>query len=148
MDYLKLADSSWPVLNRLMAGHTAIYKLSRGRIGHKLPGLPAILLLDHKGAKSGKERTSPLLYMHDGDNIVIVASKGGFPKNPGWFYNLRANPETKVQVGRERRDVHARVASPSERERLWPKVVASYANYAEYQQRAEREIPVVILEPR
>jgi len=148
MDYLKLADSSWPVLNRLMAGHTAIYKLSRGRIGHKLPGLPAILLLDHKGAKSGKERTSPLLYIHDGDNIVIVASKGGFPKNPGWFYNLRANPETKVQVGRERRDVHARVASPSERERLWPKVVASYANYAEYQQRAEREIPVVILEPR
>lgn len=141
-------DRTWPVLNRLMAGHTAIYRASGGRIGHTLPGLPKILLLDHVGARSGTKRTSPLLYVADGEDLVIVASKGGFPKHPAWFHNLRANPDTTVQVGRERRDVHARVATPEERARLWPRAVDAYSGYADYQRKAEREIPMVILEPR
>jgi deazaflavin-dependent oxidoreductase (nitroreductase family) len=146
--YLDLADRTWPVTRRLMALHTAIYKASGGRIGHHGPGLPTMLLLDHTGAKSGKTRTSPLLYFEDGDDLVIVASKGGFPKHPAWFHNLKANPETTVQVGREKRDVHARVATPEERKRLWPKAVAMYSGYEQYQARTDREIPLVILERR
>ena len=89
-----------------------------------MPGVPGtMLLLDHVGAKSGKRRTSPLLYFRDGENVVIVASKGGYPKNPAWFHNLMANPDTTAQIGRERRAVHARVATPEERERLWPEAV-------------------------
>jgi F420H(2)-dependent quinone reductase len=133
-----------------MGLHTWLYRTSGGRIGHRVPGLgPSMLLLDHVGAKSGARRTSPLLYFDDGENAVIVASKGGYPKHPAWFHNLLANPDTTAQIGRERRPVHARVATPEERERLWPKVVAGYPTYADYQTRSKgREIPLVILEPR
>jgi F420H(2)-dependent quinone reductase len=146
---LDLADRTWPVTRRLMAAHTALYKASGGRIGHTAPGLPTMLLLDHVGAKSGKRRTAPLLYFRDGDDLVIVASKGGYPKHPAWFHNLKANPETSVQVGREKRAVRARVASEAERERLWPMAVRSYRGYRDYQERSKgRTIPLVILEPR
>ena len=145
---LDLADRSWPVLRRLMGGHTALYKLSGGVIGHRFPGAPPMLLLEHMGAKSGTKRTSPLAYVADGDNVVLVASKGGYPKNPAWFYNLKAHPETTVQIGREHRAVRARVASPEERKRLWPKAVKAYSGYADYQKRTAREIPLVVLERR
>jgi deazaflavin-dependent oxidoreductase (nitroreductase family) len=148
MDYLRLADRSWPILGPLMQGHAAIYRATNGVIGHRIPGFAPSLLLDHVGAKSGTRRTSPLVYTLDGENLVLVASKGGYPKNPGWFYNLLANPDTTVQVGARRRDVHARVAEPQERERLWPMVVHTYSGYEGYQQRTQREIPLVILEPR
>lgn len=141
-------DRSWPLLNRLIKGHVALYRRSGGRIGHKLPGSPPMLLLDHRGAKSGIERTAPLVYVRDGDDLAIVASKGGFPRNPAWFHNLKANPETTVQVGSERREVRARVATPEERARLWPMAVDVYSGYTGYQERAGREIPMVILEPR
>ena len=108
-----------------------------------------MLLLDHVGAKSGTKRTSPLTYFRDGDAYVIVASKGGYPKNPAWFWNLKANPDTTVQVGHQRIPVHARVATDAERERLWPRVVGMYSGYAEYQKRSKgRVIPLVILERR
>ncbi|MDQ6749823.1 MAG: nitroreductase family deazaflavin-dependent oxidoreductase [Actinomycetota bacterium] len=148
MDRLGVADRLWPVLNRLMQGHAAVYRASGGRIGHRLPGLPPILLLDHLGAKSGRRRTTPLVYVPDGQDIVLVASKGGHPRHPGWFHNLHANPDTTVQIGAETRAVHARVANPNERARLWPRVVEAYSGYREYQERTEREIPLVILEPR
>lgn len=133
-----------------MGLHTALYKASGGRLGHKIPGVPGkMLLLDHVGAKSGTKRTSPLLYFRDGEDLVIVASKGGFPKHPAWFHNLKANPDTTVQVGSHHVPVHARVADPEERERLWPEAVRSYHGYADYQVRSKgREIPLVILEPR
>lgn len=146
---LDLADKSWPVTRRLMAGHTALYRASGGRIGHTFPGMPSMLLLDHTGAKSGKKRTSPLLYIKDGDDLVIVASKGGYPKHPAWFHNLKANPDTTAQVGTEKRPVRARVATDEERARLWPKAVASYSGYRDYQERSKgRKIPLVVLEPR
>jgi deazaflavin-dependent oxidoreductase (nitroreductase family) len=107
-----------------------------------------MLLLEHVGAKSGTERTTPLAYAVDGDDVVIVASKGGHPKHPAWFHNLMAHPDTAIQIGSERRPVRARVADTKERERLWPAVVAVYAGYEGYQQRTERQIPLVILEPR
>jgi deazaflavin-dependent oxidoreductase (nitroreductase family) len=148
VDYLDLTERSWPILNRVTAGHVAVYRLSHGLVGHCVPGMPPMLLLDHVGARSGRQRTSPLLYMRDGENVVIVASKGGNPSSPGWFYNMRANPDTTVQIGWALRPVHARVAKPRERKRLWPKVVKLYGGYAAYQRRTEREIPLVILEPR
>jgi deazaflavin-dependent oxidoreductase (nitroreductase family) len=133
-----------------MGAHTWLYRASGGRVGHRVPGFgPSMLLLDHVGARSGAKRTSPLLYIPDGENVVIVASKGGYPKHPAWFHNLEANPDTTVQIGGELRPVHARVATPEERERLWPKVVETYRPYADYQARSKgREIPLVILEPR
>jgi F420H(2)-dependent quinone reductase len=146
--YLELADRSWPVLRRLMGIHTIVYRATNGTIGHHIPGLAPMLLLDHVGAKSGIKRTSPLLYIPDGDDLVIVASKGGYPKHPAWFHNLQANPDATVQVGSERRPVRARVATSQERERLWPHVIEAYAGYADYQARTGREIPLVILERR
>jgi deazaflavin-dependent oxidoreductase (nitroreductase family) len=133
-----------------MGLHTALYKATGGRLGHKIPGVPGkMLLLDHKGAKSGTERTSPLLYFRDDDDLVIVASKGGFPKHPAWYHNLKANPDTTVQVASHKLQVRARVATPEEREHLWPLAVKSYHGYEDYAARSKgREIPLVILEPR
>jgi deazaflavin-dependent oxidoreductase (nitroreductase family) len=148
MGYLDLADRAWPVLRRATGVHTAAYRASRGVIGHRIPGLPPMLLLDHVGAKSGTRRTSPLAYARDGRDLVIVASKGGFAAHPAWFHNLKAHPDTTVQVGSERRPVHARVATAEERKRLWPLALETYSGYAEYQERTEREIPLVVLEPR
>ena len=143
-----LVDRTWPVINRLMDGHRIAYRATGGLIGHRLPGAPPFLLLDHVGAKSGRRRTAALVYFRDGDDVVIVASKGGHPRHPGWFHNLRAHPETTTQIGSRRIPVRARVATPAQRKRLWPKAVATYGGYRDYQERTEREIPLVILEPR
>ena len=148
MDYLDAADRSWPLLRRLMAGHTVAYRATGGLIGHRVPGMAPTLLLDHVGARSGKRRTSPLVYARDGENVILVASKGGYPKNPAWFHNLVANPDTTIQIGSRRQAVHARVATAGECERMWPLVVSVYGGYEDYQRRTEREIPLVVLEPR
>ena len=134
------------IFNELTRAHTLSYRLTGGLVGQHVPGLPRMLLLDHVGAKSGRKRTTPLAYVRDGDDIVIVASKGGSRRNPAWYHNLRANPETTVQVGSSRIPVTARVANAAERARLWPKVVAAYGGYESYQDRTRREIPLVILE--
>jgi F420H(2)-dependent quinone reductase len=147
-DYRQIADRLWPVLRQSIRGHTVVYRATHGLVGHRLPGAPPMLLLDHVGAKSGRRRTTPLTYLREGETLVIVASKGGHPKNPSWFHNLRANPDTTVQLGSRRRPVRARVATPAERKRLWPRVVDLYGGYRAYQERTDREIPLVILEPR
>jgi deazaflavin-dependent oxidoreductase (nitroreductase family) len=147
IDYLSWTERNWPLLTRLMGGHAKLYRATHGLIGYRVPGAPPMLLLDHVGARSGKLRTSPLVFARDGANFVLVASKGGYPRNPSWFHNLKANPDTKIQVGSKRIDVRARVADPEERKRLWPVVVAVYKGYEDYQRRTEREIPLVVLEP-
>ena len=143
-----LVDRSWSVLRHMVGGHTAVYRATGGLIGHRVPGAPPMLLLDHVGARSGKVRTTPLAYLRDGENVVLVASKGGHPRNPAWFHNLMANPDTTIQVGSERRAVHARLAEGEERARLWDEVVDLYGGYRDYQERTERQIPLVVLEPR
>jgi deazaflavin-dependent oxidoreductase (nitroreductase family) len=148
MDHLNVVDRAWPILNRLVDGHVAVYRATGGLVGHHIPGAPPMLLLDHEGAKTGKRRTTPLVYVEDGDDYVIVASKGGHPRHPAWFHNLLAHPDTTIQVGRARRPVRARVATPAERERLWPKAVEVHPGYADYQERTSREIPLVVLSPR
>jgi deazaflavin-dependent oxidoreductase (nitroreductase family) len=145
---LDLADRSWPLLRRASAAHTMVYRASGGRIGHRLPGAPPMLLLDHVGARSGTRRTTPLVYVVDGEDVVLVASKGGHPRHPAWFHNLRAHPDTSVQIGAERRPVRARVATAAERPRLWEAAVRTYGGYRGYQERTDREIPLVILEPQ
>jgi F420H(2)-dependent quinone reductase len=146
--YLRYADQLWPITNRLGSAHTFLYRRTGGRLGARVPGgRGRMLLLDHVGAKSRTLRTAPLLYVPDGDDLVLVASKGGFPKNPAWFHNLRANPVTYVQVGDERRRVRARVATPQERARLWDLAVAVWPGYEDYRARTERQIPLVILQP-
>jgi len=136
----------WRFFNTSVKSHTAVFRLTGGRIGGRMVGAP-ILLLHHTGAKSGKRRVSPLLYLPDGDRMVIVASKGGYTKHPGWFHNLMANPDTRVELPREGKvAVRARQASPEERDKLWPRVVEHYKGYAAYQRSTSREIPVVVLD--
>ena len=149
IDPLGLADRSWPILRRLMGLHTVAYRATGGLVGHRFPGAPPMLLLDHVGAKSGIERTTPLVYVEDGDDLVLVASKGGYPRNPAWFHNLRAPPRGDG-AGGLRVEGRCALTSPgrSERDRLWPKAVAVYGGYEDYQERTDREIPLVILEPR
>jgi deazaflavin-dependent oxidoreductase (nitroreductase family) len=143
-----LVDRSWAVLRHLVGGHTTVYRATRGLIGHHVPGAPPMLLLDHVGARSGTVRTTPLAYLREGENVVLVASKGGHPRNPAWFHNLMANPDTTIQVGPERRAVHARVAEGEERQRLWNEVTQLYGGFRDYQERTDRQIPLVVLEPR
>jgi deazaflavin-dependent oxidoreductase (nitroreductase family) len=125
--------------------HSALYRVTRGKVGGTMLKVP-ILLLITRGRKSGKERTTPLMFSRDGDNLVLIASVGGAPRNPAWYWNLQGG-EAEVQVGSERRGVRARDAEGEERERLWAQMVALYPNYAEYQKKTSRQIPVVVLEP-
>ena len=106
-----------------------------------------VLLLNSVGRKSGQKRTTPLLYLRDGEEYVIVASKGGSPKHPAWYHNLKANPRTTIEVGNRKVPVRAGEANPEERARLWPKLVEMYPSFESYQRKTEREIPIIILEP-
>lgn len=107
----------------------------------------SLLLLHHTGAKSGTERISPLAYQKVGDSYAIFASKAGAPANPAWYHNLIANPKARVEVGTETIDVIARVAGPEEREPIWARQKENAPNFAEYEQKTSRQIPVVILDP-
>jgi deazaflavin-dependent oxidoreductase (nitroreductase family) len=135
--------------------NTWLFQRTNGRLGSKWRVGAAFrkpvdtLLLEHRGRKSGTLFTTPLLYLVDGADLVVVGSQGGLPKNPQWVANLRACPDTLVHLRGERgRRVRARVADPIERARLWPKLVDLYADFAKYQAWTDREIPVVILSPR
>jgi deazaflavin-dependent oxidoreductase (nitroreductase family) len=132
---------------RLTGVNNAVYRATGGRVLGSFDGNP-VLLLHHVGRRSGERRVTTLLYLRDGDDLVIVGSMGGTPKHPAWFHNLTAQPETEVEVGHERRRVRARVADVAEREALWPRLVESYPAFDAYQARTEREIPVVILSRR
>ena len=138
----------WKAFNVLARGQATLFRATKGRFGATMQGAP-VLLLHHVGRKSGQKRISPLIYTADGDRLLIVASKGGTDKNPAWFHNLVAAPETEVELkGGERREVRARVANDAERSAFWPRLVEVYKPYDEYQSYADRTIPVVVLEPR
>ncbi|HJQ42757.1 MAG TPA: nitroreductase family deazaflavin-dependent oxidoreductase, partial [Jatrophihabitantaceae bacterium] len=132
------------IIKTMSAAHIRLYRWSGGHIGKKWhvgsalrKGVPTCLVTT-TGAKSGLPRTVPLLFMPDGDNVVLVASQGGLPSNPAWLYNVRKNPDVTVQVMRSVRQMRAHVASPDERERLWPRLVDLYADFASYQSWTDR----------
>jgi deazaflavin-dependent oxidoreductase (nitroreductase family) len=133
---------------RILGGlHERIYRLTGGKVGGKAGKAP-VLLLTTTGRKSGRPRTSPLLYARAGDNgYTVIASKGGAPQHPLWYLNLQANSLAEVTVGRETRKVRARDAQGEERERLWRLLADLYSGYDKYAQKTSREIPVVVLEP-
>ncbi len=123
-----------------------LYERTDGRFTW-LAGLP-VLLLRTNGRKTGKERTAALVYLKDGDTLVVVASNGGSDKPPGWFFNIQKTAEVGVQIGRQRRRMRARIADPQERTRLWPLVNQNNSNrYNGYQAKTKRQIPIVVLSP-
>ncbi|MFC4127491.1 nitroreductase family deazaflavin-dependent oxidoreductase [Nocardia rhizosphaerae] len=135
---------------KIMNGvHRALLTVTGGRIGNQIFGMPS-LELTTVGRKSGTPRkvmlTAPVI---DGDTIVVVASRGGDPTHPAWFLNLRDNPEVEVALAQgARKPMRAHVATAEERASLWPRVVASYKGYGDYQTKTTREIPLVLLTPR
>jgi deazaflavin-dependent oxidoreductase (nitroreductase family) len=127
--------------------NTWLYRRTGGKVGGTMQGAP-ILLLTTRGRKTGKPRTTPLIYLEDDQQLAIVASKGGWPSDPLWYQNLKADPAVEVQVRSSVRPMTARTASADEREKLWPRLVKIYPGYADYQSWSDRLIPVVVLSPR
>ena len=122
------------------------FRANGGRVGGPFEGL-TMLLLHHRGARSGVERVSPLAYQQlDDGSLAIFASKGGAPTNPAWFHNLVANPDATVDVGTETFDVRARVADGEERSRIWNKQKVDRPAFADYERKTSRVIPVIVLE--
>ena len=136
----------WWLWERFTDVHTAAYKATNGRLGGRYAGAP-VALVESVGRKSGKRRTHPLIATKDGDDIIVVASKGGVHRHPAWYLNLMANPETTVNFNGEVRRVRAREAEGEERERLWKLMTEIYPTYEDYQRRTDRRIPVIVLEP-
>jgi deazaflavin-dependent oxidoreductase (nitroreductase family) len=122
------------------------FRANGGRVGGGFEGAP-LLLLHSTGARSGAERVNPMMYQRVGDSYAVFASKAGAPSNPDWYYNLVAHPDATIEVGEDVEKVTARVAGPAERADIWTRQKERYPGFADYEQRTEREIPVVILEP-
>jgi F420H(2)-dependent quinone reductase len=137
---MKLLTSAFIALN------VWLYRLSGGRVMGRMAGAP-ILLLTTTGRRSRRERTVPVLYLEDGGRFVMVASLAGAPQNPAWFLNLEADPRVRLQVRSRRLAATARRASAEEKAQLWPRLVAMYPTYEDYQKRTTRDIPVVIATP-
>src|SRR3954447_25324229 len=132
---------------KLVGGaHTLLYPASGGRVGARIWGL-SILLLTTRGRKTGRPRTTPLCFLRDGDDLVVVASNGGMDWFPSWWLNLQREPRATIQVGRTRRPVRAREATPEERARLWAQLTSIAPGYLKYQARTSRTIPLGVLEP-
>ncbi len=123
-----------------------LYRKTNGRMGAKLRAAP-VCLLTTTGRRTGLARTVPLLYLADGERVVVVASQGGMSTHPEWYLNVVANPKVTVEIDGDARAMLARTATPDEKRALWPRLVAMYPSYDTYQQRTEREIPVVVCEP-
>jgi deazaflavin-dependent oxidoreductase (nitroreductase family) len=127
--------------------HVGIFRATRGRVLGHMIGMP-VLLLNTTGRKTGKKRTTVLTYNTDGEDILLVASNGGVPRHPVWYLNLEADPDVEIEMGPRTERRRARTATEEEKERLWPGIVETYGGYGRYQDRAQRDIPVVILEKK
>ena len=123
------------------------FRANGGSAGGMFEGKP-LLLLHNVGAKSGTDFVTPLVYLADGDNWVIFASKGGAPNNPGWYHNLKAQPSVSIEIGSDTVDVTAEEATGTERDRLYSIQEKQQPQFAEYAQKTDRKIPVIVLKPR
>ncbi|MFQ5948911.1 MAG: nitroreductase family deazaflavin-dependent oxidoreductase [Acidimicrobiia bacterium] len=135
--------STLKTLSRL---HTALYRLTRGLVGRRLVDNDMLLLVT-TGRFTGRRHTVPLLYLTEGEALIVIASYGGRDRHPDWWLNLERKPEAEVQVDGKRLSIRAQRATSEEKERLWPRVIDAYHAYADYQARTERDIPVVLLHP-
>lgn len=133
------------VLRRFGKLNVPIYRATRGRVGGRVGGAP-VLLLTTTGRKSGEPRTAPVLYLADGDRLIVIGSNAGNARPPAWALNLRANPDADVQVGRQRRRIRARVAEGEERTELWTKMNDQYGGFDDYRKLTDRDISVFVLE--
>lgn len=145
------SDHARWIIKRLSGLNVWLIRRTGGRLGSRLPtpsGWVPVGLLNHVGRSSGLPRTTPLIYLRDGERLVVVASQGGRPEHPQWYRNLQATPDVSIQLRGRRHPVRARTASAAEKAALWPRLLELYADYASYQSWTDRDIPVVILEPR
>jgi deazaflavin-dependent oxidoreductase (nitroreductase family) len=136
-------------MSRVLRVHEALYKGTDGRVGHRMIGVPT-LLLRSTGRRSGATRTNGLVYARDGEDYLVVASNGGADRPPAWLHNVKAQPDVEIQIGRERRPASARIVEPSDPsyERLWGLVNANNNDrYSAYQQQTARPIPVIAITP-
>ncbi len=124
-----------------------LYRTSGGRIGGRFDAAP-LCILHHTGAKSGEPRETPLTYLPDGDRVVLIASYGGAPKSPAWYFNLKAHPDIEIERLGRREPMTVHQADAAERADLWPRITAMYPGYGDYQERTTREIPVMVCAPR
>lgn len=136
------------LLRSFGAVNALAYRLSGGRLMNRFPSGAPVFLLTTTGRKSGRRRTVPLLYLADGDDLIIVGSQGGAPTHPAWYLNLRTSPDAEAEIGTRRFAVRARTVEGTERHALWPRLVALYPPYAAYQRRTSRQIPIIRLTPR
>jgi F420H(2)-dependent quinone reductase len=134
------------IIRFFTALNVLIYRLSGGRLMNRMEGAP-ICLVTMTGRKSGRKKTIALMYTAHGDDVLLVASLGGAPQHPAWYYNLKAQPRIEIQAGRLRRRMLAREATVEQKRALWPVVVANYGSFAAYQERTTREIPLFICSP-
>jgi deazaflavin-dependent oxidoreductase (nitroreductase family) len=138
------AFKAWQALTK---ANVWIYRKSGGRWFGKFDDAP-LCIVHNKGAKSGEPRETPLTYLPDGDRVVLIASYGGAPKSPAWYHNLKANPDIEIERNGKREPMRAHQADAAERAELWPRIVDMYAGYGVYQERTDREIPVMVCAPR
>lgn len=137
-----------PVIRVMSAVNTWIYRASGGRLGGKwMYGAP-ILLLTTTGRKSGEKRTAPLLYLEDGQRVILVGSQGGMSKDPQWVKNVDADADVEIEIGSRKRAMRARRGTREEKAHYWPALCKMYPDYADYQARTIREIPILVLDPR
>ena len=140
-------DRRDPMIKAINLLHRSLFNVTKGRIGGRIGGMEAVALTT-TGRKTGEKRTSMLTApIVEGDKVVLIASYGGGPKHPQWYLNLQSNPQVEVTRAGKTITMNARTAEPDERAELWPRVTASYKGYAGYQEKTDREIPVVILTP-
>jgi F420H(2)-dependent quinone reductase len=132
------------LVNLIPRANVIVYRLSNGRFGGKMEDLP-VLILHTTGRKSGKARQSPMLHIRDGEDYVVVGSRGGSDAPPAWWLNLQARPEATVEIKGSKDRVFAREATPEQRATYWPQLVAGYPFYNDYQARTARELPVIVL---
>ena len=136
----------WRALDVFSGLNVRLYRMSGGRIGGRMGRAP-VLLLHHVGRRTGTPRVAPVLFLADGERLVVVGSKGGAARHPAWYVNLKATPETTVEVARRTVRVRARDADEDEHARYWPRLVGIYPSFELYRRRTDRPLPVVVLEP-
>jgi F420H(2)-dependent quinone reductase len=146
--YSRFSMSIPPVALRLGGKlNVPVYRATRGRVFGRIGRAP-VLLLTTTGRRSGRPRTAPVLYLADGERLIVIGSNAGNANTPAWALNLRANPDAEVEIHGERRQVAARVAEGAERDELWRRMNEQYAGFDDYRARAAREISLFVLEPR